>query len=64
MMTEQMKREWKAYRKECKATNVEPVAADFLGIELTDAEIDMNKQSNWRYLLAKQPKVMSASAGR
>jgi hypothetical protein len=32
-MTEQQKREWKAYRKECAITNVEPTVADFLGIE-------------------------------
>jgi len=29
-MTEQQKREYKLYRKECRVSNVEPVLADFL----------------------------------
>jgi hypothetical protein len=36
-MTEQQKREYKAYRKECKVSNVEPVRADFLMGEIPSA---------------------------
>ena len=33
-MTEQQKRDYKLYRKECKISGVEPVLADFLAGEI------------------------------
>ena len=52
-MTAKMKRKWSSYRKECLKKGVEPVPADFLGVELTDEELDRGMFNNWRFLLSK-----------
>lgn len=39
-MTEQQRAAYKIYKKECRMSNVEPVRADFLGIELSYEEMD------------------------
>lgn len=39
-MTNYQGKTWARYRKECKANNVEPVRADWLGITYTDEELD------------------------
>jgi hypothetical protein len=60
-MTEQQKRDYKAYRKECHISNVEPVRADFLGIERSYRQIDaMILRSERRPAMVAQ----AATAGR
>jgi hypothetical protein len=56
-MTEQQKRDYKAYRKECRISNVEPNRADFLAGEIPTCV---------RYQLElQQPRLaMSAAAGK
>jgi hypothetical protein len=39
-MTAQQKADYAAYRKECRKNGIEPTKEDFLGIELTDEQLD------------------------
>jgi hypothetical protein len=46
-MTEQQKREYTAYRKECRISNVEPVRADFLAGDIPSGvryQLELQKQ--------------------
>jgi hypothetical protein len=53
---------WNEYSKACKANNVEPTKADFKGIELTDAQLDLRIL---RAIRKQQPqRAMAATAGR
>ena len=56
-MTEQQKREYKAYRKECRISNVEPVRADFLAGEIPSCV-------RYQLDLQKPQVAIAATAGR
>jgi hypothetical protein len=50
-MTKQQKREYKAYRKECRISNVEPVRADFLAGDIPNCvryHLEMQKPKEGR----------------
>ena len=54
---------WSEYRKECKATNVEPTKADFLGIEHSWEQIEAQlRRAELKRQRRQQPKTMAASA--
>ena len=63
MMTNEQKREYKRYRKECRLSNVEPVLADFLAGDIPSCvtyqmELDQN-ELEWR----RQKLARAACAG-
>lgn len=52
-MTAEQKQDYKTYRNECLASGTEPTPADFLGVELSDEEVDAGKFRSWVYLRRK-----------
>ena len=56
-MTEQQKREYALYRKECRLSNVEPVRADFLSGDIPSCV-------RHQLELQKPQAAMGATAGR
>lgn len=63
---EQLKQQWKQFRKDCKATGVELTVADFLGVTFTDEEYNTGRAGimSWKSCLARreQPKTLAAHA--
>jgi hypothetical protein len=67
MMTTQQKADYKAYRAECRISNVQPVLADFLAGDIPSCvryQIELQRPANRTETLASQSRHwLTAAAG-